>query len=431
MKGSSYHQRDYAFGQLMLTLRTKLKLTQTELADLLGLRRRTVIDWEGGLTYPTVDHLKHFVELATERQAFPTGREAEEVRALWHAARQKVLLDEAWLDGLLSHLQAPPASQAGEETAVPAHALAAPSRCGPRLDWDDALAETLFYGRQRELDLLSEWVIEERCRVVSVLGQGGIGKSALATQVMHRVAEGFEVVIWRSLRDVASCEALLDDCLQVLAPQELGGISSSLESRQGLLLECLRSRRVLLVYDNLESFLEEGENSGRMRTGYEGFSRVLRRIAETEHRSCLLLTSREKPSDLVPLEGNRAPVRVLRLGRLDAQACEQLLAERGVVGSTSEQLRLVEAYAGNPLALKIVARTIVELFEGQIAPFLEQGEVVFGGVRALLDEQYARLSVVEQSVLLWLAILREPVNLQELLAVLGAPLPRPQVLEAV
>src|SRR6266568_4593815 len=213
MKGSSYHQRDYAFGQLMLTVRTKLKLTQTELADLLGLRRRTVIDWEGGLTYPTVDHLKHFVVLAIERQAFAAGREA------------------------------------GEETAVPAHALATPSRCGPRLDWDDALAETLFYGRQRELDLLSEWVIEERCRVVSVLGQGGIGKSALATQVMHRVAQDFEVVIWRSLRDVPSCEALLDSCLQVLAPQELGGISSSLESRQGLLLECLRSRRVLLVYD--------------------------------------------------------------------------------------------------------------------------------------------------------------------------------------
>src|SRR5206468_9956864 len=105
--------------------------------------------------------------------------------------------------------------------------------------------------------------------------------------------------------------------------------------------------------------------------------------------------------------------------------------EKGVAGSTSEQLRLIEAYAGNPLALKIVARTIVELFDGQIALFLEQGEVVFGGVRKLLDEQYARLSVVEQSVLLWLAILREPVNLQELLAVLGAPLPRSQVLEAV
>src|SRR5258708_17201020 len=132
MKGSSYRERDYAFGQLMLTLRTKLELTQTELAEVLGVGRRTVIDWEGGLTYPTADHLKQFVVLAIERQAYPTGREAEEVRALWQAARQKVLLDEAWLGGLLSHIQASPASQPGEETIVTAHALASASRSGAR-----------------------------------------------------------------------------------------------------------------------------------------------------------------------------------------------------------------------------------------------------------------------------------------------------------
>src|SRR3989441_4153232 len=422
MKRSSYRERDYAFGQVMLTLRTRLGLTQIELADILGVRRRAVIDWEGGLTYPKADHLKQFVVLAIQRQAWPFGREAEEARALWQAARQKVLLDEAWLGGLLSHLQAPPASQSGEETSVtapPPDALASPSRGGPRVDWGDAPDVASFYGREWELDLLSAWVVEERCRVVSVLGQGGIGKSALATKVMHRVAERFDVVIWRSLRDVPSCEALLDDCLQVLAPQALRDASSNLESRQDLLLECLRSRRILLVYDNLESVLEEGEDSGRMRAGYEGFSRVLRRVAETEHQSCLLLTSREKPSELVPLEGNRAPVRALRLARLDAEACQHLLEEKDVAGSAADYARLVEAYAGNPLALKIVARTIVEIFGGQIAPFLEQGEVVFGGVRALLDEQYARLSAVEQRVLLWVAILREGAKLQELQAGVG------------
>src|SRR6266581_7891922 len=116
MKGSSYRERDYAFGQLMLTVRTTMGLTQTELAEMLGVRRRAVIDWEGGLTYPNVDHLKQFVVLAIQRQAFPAGREAEEVRALWHTARQKVLLDEAWLGGLLSHIQPPPASRPGEES---------------------------------------------------------------------------------------------------------------------------------------------------------------------------------------------------------------------------------------------------------------------------------------------------------------------------
>jgi WD40 repeat protein/transcriptional regulator with XRE-family HTH domain len=431
MKGSSYRERDYAFGQVMLTLRTMLGLTQTALAAVLGVTRRAVGDWEEGLTYPKADHLKQFVGLAIERQAFPTGRETEEVRALWQAAGQKVLLDEAWLAALLPRAEALPASQPGEETIVTAHALAPPSGSGPRLDWGDALAVTTFYGREWELSLLSEWVVEERCRVVSVLGLGGIGKSALATKVMQRVAERFEVVIWRSLRDVPSCEALLDDCLQVLAPQALRDVSASLESRQGLLAECLRSSRVLLVYDNLESFLEEGQSSGHMRPGYEGLARVLRRIAETEHQSCLLLTSREKPIDLVPLEGSRAPVRALRLARLDDDASQQLLAEKGVAGSVAEQTRLIEAYAGNPLALKIVAQTIVELFGGEIAPFLKQGEVVFGGVRELLREQFNRLSAGEQSVLLWLAILRELVSLEELLAVLGTPVSRATVLDAV
>src|SRR5207302_2519881 len=284
---------------------------------------------------------------------------------------------------------------------------ASPSRDGPRVDWGDAPDVASFYGREWELDLLSAWVVEERCRLVSVLGQGGIGKSALATKVMHRVAEGFEVVIWRSLRDVPTWEALLDSCLQVLAPEALSDVSASPERRQDLLLECLRGQHVLLIYDNLESFLEEGEDSGRMRAGYEGFSRVLRRIAETEHQSCLLLTSREKPGDLVPLEGSRAPVRVLRLARLDVEACQQLLAEKEVIGDPAEQMQLIEAYAGNPLALKIVAQTIVEIFGGEMAPFLKQGEVVFGSVRELLDEQFARLSAVEQRVLLWLAILRQ------------------------
>src|SRR5205823_4505158 len=155
-----------------------------------------------------------------------------------------------------------------------------------------------------------------------------------------------------------------------------------------------------------------------MRAGYEDYARLLRRVAETEHQSCLLLTSREKPRDLVALEGGRAPVRSLRLAGLDAAGSRQLLAERDVAGTTSERAQLIEAYAGNPLALNIVAQTIVELFGGEIAPFLEQDELVFGSIRELLAEQFARLSAVEQTVLLWLAILREPVSIGGLLSVL-------------
>src|SRR5207244_657823 len=142
-------------------------------------------------------------------------------------------------------------------------------------------------------------------------------------------------------------------------------------------------------------------------------------------------TSREKPSELVPLEGGRTPVRALRLEGLDTVASEQLLEERELVGSRPEREQLIERYGGNPLALKIVAETIVELFGSEIAEFLAGGELIFGSVRELLGEQFDRLSAVEQTLLLWLAILREPVTIEEVLSVLGAPLPRVQVLEAV
>ena len=342
-----------------------------------------------------------------------------------------MLLDEPWLQGLLAkppspRVTAPIAQARGAEVVSSPQA----SR-GLRVDWGYAPDVPSFYGREREMATLAEWVLQERCRVVSVLGLGGIGKSALAVSLMRQVAPHFEVVLWRSLRDAPTCEALLDDCLRVLAPEVPRDEADSLERRLNLLLKCMRRTRVLLVLDNLETLLEEGQSTGHLRPGYEGYARLLCQMAETEHQSCLLLTSREKPIDLVPLEGNRGPVRALRLARLDADACQQLLADKEVAGSTAEQARLIEAYAGNPLALKIIAQSILDLFDGEIALFLEQGEVVFGGVRKLLDEQYARLANLEQMVLQGLAIVRKPVTLGELRALLVVPRSSGELLEAV
>src|SRR6266567_3518013 len=102
VKRYSYSERDYAFGQLMLTLRTTIGLTQAGLADRLGVSRRAVAEWEAGLSYPKAERLKQLIELGMQQHAFPAGREAEEIRALWRAARQKVLLDEAWLHDLVA-----------------------------------------------------------------------------------------------------------------------------------------------------------------------------------------------------------------------------------------------------------------------------------------------------------------------------------------
>ncbi len=417
----------------MLTLRTATGLTQEGLAALLGVSRQAVVGWEAGSSYPQAKHLKHFLTLCVQQHVFTPGREADEIRSYWKAAHQKVLFDENWLAALLDNLRtsaAPAAPRPIQDTTTVDQALPQPDRA-PRVDWGDVFAVPTFYGRAREMALITTWVLADRCQVVSLLGLGGIGKSALAVILMHQLAEHFDVVIWRSLRDAPACEAFLDDCLKVLAPQPLGVPPTSIERRIDLFMEYLVSQRVLLVVDNFETLLEDQAGTGHMRHGYEGYRKLLRRVAESAHQSCLLLTSREKPHDLVSQEGSQCPVRSLRLAGLETSACEQMLNEQDLVGTKQEMEQLIEWYGGNPLALKIVTHTIVELFEGEISPFLEQGEVVFGGVRELLAEQFDRLSPAEQSTLLWLAVLREPVTLDELLAVEGLPLPRAQVLEAL
>src|SRR5690242_20333525 len=90
----------------MLTLRTAIGLTQAGLAERLGVSWRAVAAWEAGESHPKAQHLKQLITLGVRASAFPVGREEEEIRALWKAAHQKVLLDEDWLHYLL----APPES---------------------------------------------------------------------------------------------------------------------------------------------------------------------------------------------------------------------------------------------------------------------------------------------------------------------------------
>jgi transcriptional regulator with XRE-family HTH domain len=210
VKRYSYHERDYAFGQLMLSLRMRLSLTQAGLAERLHVHRRAVAGWEASSSYPKAEHLKELITLAVQQQAWAFGREEEEIRALWKAAHQKVLLDEAWLRDLL----APPAPiplfpQAGPPVA---HTGTEPAAF-PRVDWVGALDVSHFAGREMEVAELSQWIVQERCRMVTLLGMGGIGKSALASLLGSRLAPQFEALLWRSVRDAPPCEELVADCL--------------------------------------------------------------------------------------------------------------------------------------------------------------------------------------------------------------------------
>lgn len=285
-----------------------------------------------------------------------------------------------------------------------------PSRC----DWGEAIDISIFYNRTTELKTLTQWIQQDRCRLITLLGMGGIGKTSLSVKLAERLQDRFEYVIWRSLRHAPTLPNLLADLTQFLSPQLAVKPAETLDSQITHLMRYLRQHRCLLVLDNVESILQSGKCAGCYRQGYEGYGQLIARISDERHQSCLILTSREKPGGILIREGDLFPVRTLQLEGLPSLEGQKLLESKGLQESAINYHRLVRHYSGNPLALKIAAATIASVFGGKAAAFLSQKTVVFGDLGELLDQQFSRLSLVEQQVMYWLAISREAVTLGKL-----------------
>ncbi|MEA5605057.1 NB-ARC domain-containing protein [Nostoc sp. UHCC 0252] len=300
-----------------------------------------------------------------------------------------------------------------------------------RQDWGQAPGICVFYGRVAELSQLTRWLIEDNCQLVAILGMGGIGKTALSVKLAKEVQENFEYLIWRSLRNAPPASEMVANLIRFLSDEREAELPETIDGRVTLLINYLREHRCLLVLDNAETILQEGDRAGEYQEEYQDYGQLLQRIGEETHQSCLVLTSREKPKEFAPLEGKASPVRTLSLLGLGETEGQGILQDKGLFGSQQESAKLIEKYSGNPLALKLVSEPIRELFGGDIAAFLAEGEIIFGDTRNLLDQQFERLSEIEQEIIYWLAIKRELVSLEELLADIVRPLPKREVIEAL
>jgi WD40 repeat protein len=283
-----------------------------------------------------------------------------------------------------------------------------------RIDRGEASYNEKFYGRTDELAAIQQWIVGDHCRLVVMLGKGGIGKTSLAKAVVEAVKGEFDYIFWRSLRFAPLLKTVLQDAIHFLSDQTQGELPENDEAQVSLLIEYLQQHRCLLIFDSLESIMRIGGRAGSYQEEYESYSILFERLGETEHQGCLLLTSREQPDEIARLEGETPFVHSYRLTGLALQDGHALLQNKNLHGDEKVQNALVERYAGNPLALKLISQFIRECFDGNISDFLADGSLLSTELHHVLEQQFDRLPPLERDILYWLAIEREPTLLKEL-----------------
>lgn len=290
-------------------------------------------------------------------------------------------------------------------------------------NWGEAPDVSIFYGRTEELATLKHWILKDRCRLVTLLGMGGTGKTSVSVKLAQQIQDEFEFVIWRSLSHAPPVKDLLAELIRFLSSDRETDLPETVDGIISQLIRYLQVHRCLLVLDNAETILraynliKESCNycPGQYHEGYEGYGELFKRVGEAPHQSCLVLTSREKPKEIRLLEGATLPVRVLQLkGLLVAEVQEMFKAKGSFLGSPADWSRLSNYYGGNPLELNLVSTTIQKLFDGNIYEFLKLNTAVFGNIQNLLEQQLERLSDAEKEILKWLAINRQPASFSEL-----------------
>ncbi len=296
--------------------------------------------------------------------------------------------------------------------------------------WPDVPQIHLFYGRETELSTLQQWLIADQCRLVAILGMGGQGKTALAAKFVSGLAQEFSQVIWVSLLNAPPFETFLHSIMHHLTDTPDIMRQATVDEQLSLILAGLRRERLLLVLDNMESIMHP-EYTGQFRPGYEVYGQLLRWVAERQHQSCLLLTSREAPKALVHLNQTTPLVKRMDLAGLSAQDGGELLLKQGLMAQPFVTGALVERYSGNPLALNLVGQSIQDFYLGDVDAFLGEETLIFADIRDVLDQQFDRLSPLEQDILLWLTIVRKGLLPAELRELLVKPVRQREFLEAL
>lgn len=267
-------------------------------------------------------------------------------------------------------------------------------------------AATPFVGREDEVRELRNLLCNSPCRLVTVTGSGGVGKTRLALHTAHEIAPTFrDGVVYRALSGLASPDLLVPSLAEALGIPLARGEDPIAE-----LKAFLREKHLLLVLDNFEHL-----------TSTAG---LLSALLDDAPGVRMLVTSRERLNlrheTLLALDGL-----TLGDGDDDSDAIKLFLAGarrldrhfRIDAANRSQIARICALLDGIPLAIELASSWVRALSCAQILAELQRDLDVLSSqspdleerhrsMRATFDASWRLLTPAEQSALARLAVFR-------------------------
>jgi NB-ARC domain len=270
-----------------------------------------------------------------------------------------------------------------------------------------------FYDLTPQLETLTTWILQQRCRLIALTGISGIGKTTLAVQLVQQVKDEFEYVIWCSLESSPTFAEFQDKLIQFFSESDKQD-SPAINQKQLPLIKYLQNHRCLVVLDDIHNLFSSGELAGKYKPGYEEYRSFFKQIEKLSHQSCFLLIGWEQPREVPQIKSQNTPIRTLQVTGLDIDAGREILRDYGLEEIDNYE-PLIQRYQGNPLYLKSVVTLIQELGRC-VAELLSNDSVLLPeDLKDVLQQQCDRLSEIEKSVMSLLAKESEPINLTKLI----------------
>lgn len=255
---------------------------------------------------------------------------------------------------------------------------------------------TRFVGRVSELSEILDHLNEPHCRLLTVVGQGGIGKTRLSIEIVHHLVDQPasrpphqfpDGVFFVPLAPIPSADAIAPTIARVLGYQLNN--SGTFEEQ---LIHHLRGRKLLLVLDNFEHVMD-------------GVDFVADLLNATQHLK-ILVTSRERlqlPDESVySIQGMTLPDTedIGKIEDYDALVLFQQIAEKvdwrfKITDALKPTVvRICQLVEGMPLAIELAAAWVRALSCETILQELERSFEILGDSLTHVPERHRSLRIV-------------------------------------